>query len=103
VHSEIACDHNDHDHYADDVKDIHCFAPIKITLGGQHPWLLLNDCKDSDLGLSKSAHRRAIIRAGRARNLPASVCAEFSFIIPYAARATGCNIVVVDLDVHPGG
>ena len=31
MHSKIACDHNDHDHYADDVKDIHCFTPIEIT------------------------------------------------------------------------
>jgi len=29
MHSKIACDHNDHDHYADDVKDIHYFTPIK--------------------------------------------------------------------------
>jgi hypothetical protein len=27
--SEKACDHNDHDHYADDVENIHCFAPIE--------------------------------------------------------------------------
>lgn len=28
-------DHNDHNHYADDVKNIHCFAPIGIEgLGG---------------------------------------------------------------------
>jgi hypothetical protein len=26
--SEKACDHNDHDHYTDDVKNIHCLAPI---------------------------------------------------------------------------
>jgi hypothetical protein len=32
MHSKVACDHNDHDHYADDVKDIHCFTPIKINL-----------------------------------------------------------------------
>ena len=54
---EIACDHNDHDHYADDVKDIHCFTPIEITLGVHRPWSLFNDCRDCDLGLSKSAHR----------------------------------------------
>jgi hypothetical protein len=35
MHSKIACDHNDHDHYADDVKDIHCFTPIEITFGVQ--------------------------------------------------------------------
>jgi hypothetical protein len=27
-----SCDHNDHDHYADNVKNIHCFAPIEATL-----------------------------------------------------------------------
>jgi len=37
MHSEIACDHNDHDHHADDVKDIHCFAPIEIIFGVQRP------------------------------------------------------------------
>jgi hypothetical protein len=35
MHSKIACDHNDHDHYADDVKDIHCFTPIELTFGVQ--------------------------------------------------------------------
>jgi hypothetical protein len=35
MHSEIACDHNDHDHYADDVKDIHCSTPIEVTFGVQ--------------------------------------------------------------------
>jgi hypothetical protein len=27
MQSEIAGDHKDHDHYADDVEDIHCLAP----------------------------------------------------------------------------
>jgi hypothetical protein len=57
MHSKIARDHKDHDHYADDVKDIHCFTPIKIPFGVQRPRLLFNNCKDCDLGLSKSAHR----------------------------------------------
>jgi hypothetical protein len=57
MHSKIACDHNDHDHYADDVKDIHCFTPIEIPsvfndLGGYST--IARDC---DRGLSKSAHR----------------------------------------------
>jgi hypothetical protein len=30
---EKSCDHDDHDHYADDVKNIHCFAPVEATLG----------------------------------------------------------------------
>jgi hypothetical protein len=30
---EKSCDYNDHDHYADDVKDIHFFVPIEVTLG----------------------------------------------------------------------
>jgi hypothetical protein len=29
MQSEIAGDHNNHDHYADDVENIHCFAPIE--------------------------------------------------------------------------
>jgi hypothetical protein len=29
MQSEKAGDHNDHDHYADDVENIHCFAPIE--------------------------------------------------------------------------
>jgi hypothetical protein len=29
---EKSCDHNDHDHYADDVKNIHWSAPIDATL-----------------------------------------------------------------------
>jgi hypothetical protein len=29
MHSEKACDHNDNDYYADDIKNIHCLAPIK--------------------------------------------------------------------------
>jgi hypothetical protein len=28
MQSEEAGDHNDHDHYADDVENIHCPAPI---------------------------------------------------------------------------
>ena len=32
MQSKIACDHDDHDHYADNVKDIHCFAPIETTV-----------------------------------------------------------------------
>jgi hypothetical protein len=26
-----SCDYNDHDHYADNVKNIHWFAPIEAT------------------------------------------------------------------------
>jgi hypothetical protein len=29
MQSKIACDHDDHDHYADNVEDIHCLAPIE--------------------------------------------------------------------------
>jgi hypothetical protein len=29
MQSEKAGDHNDHDHNADDVENIHCFAPIE--------------------------------------------------------------------------
>ena len=29
MHPKIACDHDDHDYYTDDVKNIHCFAPIE--------------------------------------------------------------------------
>ena len=29
MQSEKAGDHNDHDHYADDVENIHRFAPIE--------------------------------------------------------------------------
>jgi hypothetical protein len=31
MQSEKSCDHNDNDHYADDVENIHCFAPIEAT------------------------------------------------------------------------
>ena len=37
MQSKIACDHDDHDHYADNVKDIHCFAPIETT-GVERYW-----------------------------------------------------------------
>jgi hypothetical protein len=30
MQSEKAGDHNDHDHYADDIENIHCSAPIEI-------------------------------------------------------------------------
>jgi hypothetical protein len=33
MQSKIACDYNDHDHYANNVKDIHCLAPVETTLG----------------------------------------------------------------------
>jgi hypothetical protein len=29
MHSEKPGDHDDNDHYADDVEDIHCRAPMK--------------------------------------------------------------------------
>jgi hypothetical protein len=29
MHAKIACDHDDHDYYADNVENIHCFAPIE--------------------------------------------------------------------------
>jgi hypothetical protein len=29
MQSEISCDRKDHDHHADNVKNIHCFAPLK--------------------------------------------------------------------------
>jgi hypothetical protein len=32
MHSKIACDNDDHDHYAGDVKNIRCLAPIE-TMG----------------------------------------------------------------------
>jgi hypothetical protein len=54
MHSKIACDHNDHDHYADDVKDIHDPAPIRIS-GCSESQLLLNRCRDND-GVSRLAY-----------------------------------------------
>jgi hypothetical protein len=57
MHSKIACDHNDHDHYADDVKDIHCFTPIELTFGVQLSGCFSKICRDCDLGLSNNAHR----------------------------------------------
>jgi hypothetical protein len=34
MQSEKSRDHNDHHHhYADDVKNIQCFAPIEATIG----------------------------------------------------------------------
>jgi hypothetical protein len=32
MQSKKSCDYNDYDHYADDVENIHCFAPIETTL-----------------------------------------------------------------------
>jgi hypothetical protein len=29
MHAKKACDHNDHDYYADDVKNIHALHPLK--------------------------------------------------------------------------
>jgi hypothetical protein len=47
VQSEKACDHKDHDHYADDVEKIHCLAPIEtgtvgVKLGRFYRTRLLN-------------------------------------------------------------
>jgi hypothetical protein len=64
MHSKIARDHNDHDHYADDVKDIHCFSPSEKAPVFNVPGFYFNDRRESDLGLSKNAHRCAIRRAG---------------------------------------
>ena len=36
MHSKIACDYYDHDHYADNVKYVHFFAPNE--LGGPLPY-----------------------------------------------------------------
>jgi hypothetical protein len=42
MQSEKSRDHNDHHHYADDVKNIQCFAPIEATLAlGQRNWCVL--------------------------------------------------------------
>jgi hypothetical protein len=100
MHSKIACDHNDHDHYADDVKDIHRFTPIEITFGVQRPSLLFNNCKDCDLGLSKSAHRgtRSGERERRARNLLASLYAELYTSSPMRRERQSCVGVVAHLD-----
>ena len=57
MHSKIACDHNDHDHYADDVKDIHCFTPIEIPSVSNVLGRYSTIARDCDRGLSKSAHR----------------------------------------------
>jgi len=99
MHSKIACDHNDHDHYADDGKDIHCFTPIDITFGVQRPSLLFNNCKDCDLGLSKSAHRGT--RSGERETSSQSPCLALCrtlYFIAYAAGATSCVGVVAHLD-----
>ena len=32
MHSKKACDHNDHNYDADDVKNIHCVSPIETTI-----------------------------------------------------------------------
>jgi hypothetical protein len=52
---EKSCDHNDHDHHADNVKNIHCFAPIEAAprIGSTAPvcfrsdQLILDDCVQS--------------------------------------------------------
>ena len=98
MHSKIACDHNDHDHYADDVKDIHCFTPIEITFGVQRPWLLFNNCKDCDLGLSKSAHRGCDQARGMSSQSPCLALCRTLYFIAYAAGATSCVGVVLQLD-----
>jgi hypothetical protein len=56
MHSKIACDHNDHDHYADDVKDIHSFTPIEIPSVFNVLGCYSTIARDCDRGLSKSAH-----------------------------------------------
>jgi hypothetical protein len=39
---EKSCDYNDHDHYADDVENIHFFAPIEEPLAlVQQRWCVL--------------------------------------------------------------
>jgi hypothetical protein len=43
VQSEKACDHKDHDHYADDVEKIHCLDPIETCTGWREAWALLQD------------------------------------------------------------
>ena len=32
MQSEKTCHHKDHDHYADDIENIHCFAPIETKV-----------------------------------------------------------------------
>jgi hypothetical protein len=101
MHPKIACDHNDHDHYADDVKDIHCFTPIEITFGVQRPSLLFNNCRDCDLGLSKSAHRGTRSDERERETSSQSPCLALCgtlYFIAYAAGATSCVGVVADLD-----
>jgi hypothetical protein len=85
MHSKITYDHNDNDHHADDVKDVHCFAPIERTSGVQRPRLLLYDRSDNDIGLSKSAHRSATRRAGLSSQSPCLGLSRTLYIIAYAA------------------
>ena len=37
MQSEEAGDDNDHDHYADDVENVHCLAPIDTLAGSAAP------------------------------------------------------------------
>ena len=43
MQSEKACDHKDHDHYADDVEKIHCLDPIETCTAWREAWALLQD------------------------------------------------------------
>ena len=70
MHSKIACDHNDHDHYADDVKDIHCFTPIEIPSVSNVLGRYSTIARDCDRGLSKSAHRGGDQARGMSSQFP---------------------------------
>jgi hypothetical protein len=52
MHPKITRHHNDHDDYADDVKDIHCFAPIERPRVFNVPGRRMRIAEVSDFGLS---------------------------------------------------
>jgi hypothetical protein len=57
MQAEKSCDYNDHDHYANNIKNIHFLAPIKATLG---PGYAVNETRPvtKNLDCDQSIRRR---------------------------------------------
>jgi hypothetical protein len=121
MQSKIACDHDDHDHYADNVKDIHCFAPIETT-GVERHWMRRSPSRCSaecalgipavcieltssvlEMVLERTWFRGALIRTGSA--LPARSKAAYAFndvsnLVRFLLCAFGMPIGRNDSDPH---
>jgi hypothetical protein len=97
MHSKIACDHNDHDHYADDVKDIHYFTPIEKPSDSTS---LVAIQQLQRLRARSEQKRSPGVRSSKRDELAISLPAlcRTLYLIVYAAGPTSCVGVVAHLD-----